>query len=234
MTPAVSLAAPTPGTPTILVYPMGTLSVRENVVPLDVTITRYGNATPSDGSVFAISDVQINHQASVRQTFQEYFAPGQFNALNDADKLSLPSFELYDAGVTIGSNAIASGDDSPRTVVYEEFYIDSPMSYSRRTGTYSMDADIHAALIQRGAGFASPVAESGFAKFSAGTALGSITTAEEGFVIASTTDLSVRSDLASAGGVTYFQARAALDAHLTAAPADAGTLQIVTVYEAAA
>ncbi len=70
MTPAVSLAAPKPTTAGILVYPMGTLSVRENVVPLDVTITRYGNATPSDGNVFAISDVQINGQEATRKTFQ--------------------------------------------------------------------------------------------------------------------------------------------------------------------
>ena len=73
---------------------MGTLSVRENVVPLDFTITRYGNATPSDGNLFAISDVQINNQEATRQSFQDYFAAGQFLTLSDADKLSLP--ELRD------------------------------------------------------------------------------------------------------------------------------------------
>jgi uncharacterized protein DUF6603 len=234
MTPAVSLAAPAPANPNILVYPMGTLSVRENVVPLDFTITMYGNATPSDGNLFAISDVHINSQEAAQQTFKEYFAPGQFNALNDADKLSAPSFELHDAGVTIGSSAVQSGQDSPRTMVYEEFYIDSPMSYSRSTGPYLMGADIYSALARQGAGFSSPVAQSGLGKYSAGLALGAISTAEQGYVIASTNDLSVRSDLASANGVTYFQARAALDTHLVASPADAGTLQIVTLYEAAA
>ena len=234
MTPAVSLAAPVPNNPNILVYPMGTLSVRENVVPLDVSITKYGNATPSDGNLFAISDVQINGNEAVRQSLQEYFAPGQFNSLNDSDKLSLPSFELYDAGETIGSSAVQSGQDSPRTMVYEEFYIDSPMSYSRSTGPYLMSADIYSALARQGAGFSSPVSQSGLGKYSAGLGLGAISTAEQGYVIASTNDLSVRSDLTSANGVTYFQARAALETHLAASPADAGTLQIVTLYEAAA
>jgi hypothetical protein len=233
MTPAVSLTTPT-GSAQILVYPMGTLSVRENVTPLDVAITRYGNATPSDGNEFAISDVQINNQEAQRQTLQEYFAPGQFNALSDADKLSAPSFELYDAGVTIGSSAIDAGEDSARTVVYEEYYIDSPMSYSRNTGPYLMDAAISAALGRQGAGFLSPVTHTGMAKYSAGPALGAIATADAGFVIANTSDLSVRSDLAPAAGVTYFQARAALAAHLASSPADSGNLQIMSLYEVAA
>jgi hypothetical protein len=213
---------------------MGTLSVRENVVPLDVTITRYGNATPSDGNIFAISNVQTNNQETTRQTFQEYFAPGQFNALSDADKLSLPSFELYDAGVTVGSNAIDSGKDSPRTTVYEERYIDSPMSYSRSTGSYLMAADISAALSRQGAGFVSPLKNTGLGKYSAGPATAAITTSEESYVVANTNDLSVRSDVSSASGVTYFQARSALNTYLAGNPADAGNLQIVTLYEAAA
>lgn len=234
MTPAVTLTAPVPGNPTLLVYPMGTLSVRENVVPLDTTVTLYGNATPSDGNIFAISDVQVNGAEATRQTFQEYFAPGQFNSLSDGDKLSLPSFELYDAGVTISSSDIFSGQDSPRTVVYQEFYIDSPTSFSRTTGSYLMPANIHAALIQQGAGYLSPVKNTGLVKYNSGPDTAAVTTGEEGYVVASTTDLSVRSDISPASGTTYFQARTALNNHLAANPAEAGNLQIVTTYEVAA
>jgi hypothetical protein len=234
MTPAASLIAPKPSDPTLIVYPMGTLSVRENVVPLDTPITRYGNATPSDGNLFAISDVEINGQETTRQSFPEYFAPGQFNALSDADKLSSPSFIQCDAGVTIGSSAIDSGKDTARTVVYDEKYIDSPMSYSRPTGSYLMPVDITAALSRQGAGYVSPVMTSGLVKYSAGPATAAITTSEPSYVVANTNDLSVRSDISSASGVNYFQARAALASHLAANPADTGDLQIVTLYEAAA
>ena len=237
MTPAVSLTATTPSEPTLLVYPMGTLSVRENVVPLDFQITRYGNATPSDGDIFAISDVTINGLQTTRQTFKEFFAPGQFSDLSDADKLSLPSFEPYDAGVTIGSNAIDSGQDSPRSVVYEESYIDSPMSYSRATGPYLMAANLNDALMRQGAGFVAPVANTGLGKFAAvptAAQTAAIHTAEQAFVVANTNDLTVRADISSASGATYFQARAALGAHLSANPADADNLQVVTLYEVAA
>ena len=111
--PAVSLCVRrSPMTRRFCVYPMGTLSVRENVVPLDVPITSYGNATPSDGNLFAISDVQINGQEESRSAVPGVLRPGQFNALSDADKLSLPSFENYDAGVTIGSASILTGKNS--------------------------------------------------------------------------------------------------------------------------
>ena len=109
MTPAVSLTTPNPAEAIVLVYPMGTLSVRENVAPLNFQITRYGNATPSDGNLFSISDVKINDQPTTQQNTTEYFAPGQFNALSDADKLSDPAFELEDAGVQLGSSAIVAG-----------------------------------------------------------------------------------------------------------------------------
>src|SRR5207249_9060231 len=129
-TQAVSLSAPRPEGQTVRVHPMGTLSVREPVVPLDLPITRYGNTTPSDGTYFSVSRVQISGQDASIERFQDYFAAGQFLTLSDADKLSRPSFERYDAGVTIASAVTRSGADAPRTVVYEERYIDDPTGFS--------------------------------------------------------------------------------------------------------
>ena len=56
-TPAVSLAPRPPGDKTLIVHPMGTLQVREKVVPLGQSITKYGNAKPADGTLFTISSV---------------------------------------------------------------------------------------------------------------------------------------------------------------------------------
>ena len=49
-----------PDDKTLRVHPMGTLTVRETVVPLDLPITRYANGEPADGHLFAISAVQVN------------------------------------------------------------------------------------------------------------------------------------------------------------------------------
>lgn len=230
---AVSLAAPKPDDKTLRVHPMGTLSVRETVVPLDLQITRYGNAAPSDGNLFVISDVKINTQEETKQNFQDYFATGQFLTLSDADKLSRPSFEKYDAGVQVGSSAVVPGADSPRTVKYVERIIDVPTGFSRFTRFYSMPATIHAALTQQGAGFLSAVKNTGLVKYQNGPSAAAIKSSDPSYVVAGVDDLSVRSDIASGGGATYFHAQAALASYLALHPEDEQNLQIVPLHEAA-
>ena len=231
---AVTLSAPKPDDTTLRVHPIGVLSVREKVVPLDLEITRYGNATPSDGNLFAISDVQINNDEETRQPIQDYFAAGQFLSLSDADKISAPSFEKYDAGVTIGSSNIVAGIDSPRTVVYEERYIDEPTGFSRFARLYAMPANIHLAMSRQGAGFASPLKNSGLFKYGAEVSGRAVKTADPSYVITSVEDLSVRSDIVASGGDTYFQARATLDSYLAIHPEETSNLQIQSLHEVAA
>ena len=195
-------------------------------MPLDLQITRYGNATPSDGNLFSISDVQINSDEETRQPIQDYFAAGQFLDLSDADKLSAPSFEKYDAGVTIGSVAIiVAGSDSPRTVVYRR-------ALHRRTrrllafhALLCNAGHIHLAMTAQGAGFASPVKNSGLVKYGAEVRGVAVKTADPSYVVTNVEDLSMRSDIATSGG-TYFQARAALDSYLAIHPEEAANLQI--------
>jgi hypothetical protein len=233
-TQAVTLSTPKPDDTTLRVHPIGTLSVRENIVPLDLPITRYGNATPSDGNYFAISDVQINGDEESKQSFQDYFAAGQFLSLSDADKVSRPSFEKYDAGVTIGSSDIISGADSPRNVYYEERYIDEPAGFSIFSRRYAMAADVHLALTRQGAGFASPLKNTGLFKYGTGASAPAVKIQEPSFVVTSMEDLSVRSDIVSAGGSTYFQAAAALNSYLTLHPEESGNLQVLPAHEVTA
>lgn len=233
-TQAVTLSNPKPDDKTLRVHPMGTLTVRENVVPLDLPITRYGNATPSDGNYFAISDVQVDGQAETKRSITDYFAAGQFLTLSDADKVSRPSFERYDAGVTIGSSSVTAGADSPRTVVYEERYIDEPSGFSRFSRRYLMTADVHLALTRQGAGFASPLKNTGLFKYGNGASGPAIKTQDPSYVVAQVDDLSVRSDIVSSEGRTYFQARAALDSHLALHPDETDDLQVLPVHEVAA
>jgi Family of unknown function (DUF6603) len=233
-TQAVTLSTPKPDDKTLRVHPMGTLSVRENVVPLDLPITRYGNATPSDGNYFAISDVQIDGHEETKQNFQDYFAAGQFLTLSDADKVSRPSFERYDAGIKVGSTEIASGADSPRTVFYEERYIDEPAGFSRFARRYAMAADVHLALSAQGAGFESPLKNTGLFKYGTGAAGAKITTQDAAYVVAHVEDLSVRGDIVSSSGGTYYHARAALDTYLALHPEESSNLQILPVHEVTA
>lgn len=229
--PTVTLTTPAPGNETLLVHPMGTLTVKETIVPLDLPITRYGNATPSDGTEFSISEVQVNLQDDTIKTVTDFFAPGQFLNLSDADKLAKPSFEPYDAGVQIGSSAVLSGQDSLRTVSYDEIYIDAAASLSRFSRIYQMPADIHLALSNQGAGFTSAAKNTGLVKFSAGVTGPGISVQSPQYVVTSVTDLSVRSDIVSGSGSTFYQAQAALTNYLSANPAESANLQIMPLHE---
>ncbi len=234
---AVTLSAPKPDDQTLRVHPLGVLSVRENVVPLDLQITRYANATPSDGNYFSISEVDINsakEPADAVRPIQDYFAAAQFLTLSDADKVSAPSFEKYDAGVSIGSSDIVAGSDSPRTVVYEERYIDDYSAFSRFARFYAMPATVHAAMTRLGAGFASPLKNSGMFKYEPGTAGSVVKAVDPSYVVTHVEDLSVQSDIVAATGSTYFQARAALDSYLALHPEESDNLQIQALYEVAA
>jgi hypothetical protein len=230
-TVGVSFATKNPNDQTLCVHPMGTLQIKEKVVPLDLPITMYGNATPSDGTEFSIQSVQINSQTEAITPIQDYFAPGQFLTLQDADKLSTPSFELYDAGVDIGSSAVLNGQDSPRTVAYNEYYIYDLSDFSQFSRIYQMPANIHLALSAQGAGFTSPAKNTGLGKYSAGQTSSPIRVNQPQYVVTSVDDLSVRSDIAPGAGTSYFQAKAALSTYLATNPSEMQNLQIIPLHE---
>jgi hypothetical protein len=88
----------------VLLHPLGTLTVRQTVVPLGLTrdIDRVGTGTPSADRRFAITQAAIGTSAETPASVQELFAPAQYFDMSDDDKLAAPSFETMDAGVTFG------------------------------------------------------------------------------------------------------------------------------------
>jgi len=233
--PSVTLTTPTPGETALLVHPMGTLTVKETVVPLDLPITRYGSAAPSDGTEFSIAGIQINSQNETTQPVTDLFAPGQFLTLSDADKLSQPSFEPYDAGVQIGSGTILTGQTVTRTVTYDEKQVPDPNDVSVNTRLYQMPANIHMALVNQAAGFASPAKNTGLAKYAV-SSIGSLISVQKAatYVVASVIDLSVRGDILAPDGTTFYQAQAALNSYLAIHPEDSQNLQVIALHEVAA
>lgn len=234
-TQAVTVSAPPSSPQTVLVHPMGTLTVREKIVPLDLPITHYKGGIPSDGNVFSISDAQINGAPATKDYFPDYFAAGQFIDLSDADKLSRPSFESYHAGAKIGSKNLCSGPDSARDVSYDEYFVEDPNSCSRHSQLpYLMPADVHIALSRQGAAFTAGARYAGLNKYQNGPATPAVTAGDPSYVVASADDLSIRQDISPSTGATYFQARAALNKYLVAHPADRGSLEVLPLHEAAA
>lgn len=93
----------------VLLHPMGTLSVRQGVVPLNLgrDIDRVGGAVPSGDRRFAVTGASIGPVEQDLDPVRDLFAPGQFFDLTDDESLAAPSFEEMEAGVSFGVDGYA-------------------------------------------------------------------------------------------------------------------------------
>ena len=163
---------------------------------------------------------------------QEDFAIAQFTNMSDADKLSAPSYEPFDAGVSIGAVPIRNGHASPRVASYQERYIDDYTLVSRSTGIYNMPAAVHDALAGSGAASAGPARITGLTAY-ATSAPSPLTVSGMRYLVASTADLTQRSDILTSAS-THYQARAAMRAYLAANPDQQDQIQLIPAYQVAA
>jgi hypothetical protein len=217
----------------IVVHPLGSLSVRETIVPLDIPITKFNGVMPADGGEFRIAAVTLNGDPASATAHQEYFAIAQFTDMSDADKLSAPSYELFDAGVTVGASPVSAGDDAARSVEYQERYIDDFNALSRFGQIYTMPVSVHAVLALSGQAARVPSATTGLRRYATPGMTSPIKVANMSYAVAGTSDLAQRTDIL-AGATTRYEAVSALKAYVGANPTARGTVQVVTAYELAA
>lgn len=234
---AVSFAqAPTSGQ-TILVHPAGRLAAREKVVPLNFPFSLFGSAAPGDYGQFDVNPAHpptLGGTAAPFEIQQDYFAPGQFQqGLSDQDKLSKPSYQLFDSVVVFGPTAVTPGNDSVLDVHYETYYVENPsIPASPSPLTYRPVLDTQLALAGQGAPALSPARLTGRTKYAVPGSKSSITTSDLGYVIASTDSLQVNTGLSAPGGASQAVTEATLQAHLRDHPEDAGSFQVIPIHEA--
>jgi hypothetical protein len=229
--PAATLRGLPPSDTDIIVHPMGSLTVREKVVPLEVPVTKFGNAAPADGSRFAIAGVTLGGSPAATTPIKDKFAPGQFQQLKDDQKITAPAFELFDCGVQIGDPAVRGGHDAPRTVTTQWRYVPDPAKASVFAQSVALSAGLLSACTTIGASALSAVKNTGVARYSGPGSASILTVDPVQYVVTSTADLSVRSDISAAAGTTHYAASAALADHLAASPQDAGSLQVIPLHE---
>jgi hypothetical protein len=233
----VSFSPGPAGNQVILVHPMGQLTVHQKVVPLDFTITQFGSAAPGDYDQFSVITPTLNGGPADFSPTQDYFAPGQFETLSDGDKLSKPSYQLFDAILNIGSNAIAA-DATPSVldVHYATYYVENPaVPATSADRSYRPSVTTQLALAGQGAAASSPARASGAGKYVAPGSASPISTADVSYVVASTTTLQIDTSVSSSPSwSSQAAAEMALSAYLAANPQSAGTLQVIPAYEAAA
>jgi hypothetical protein len=226
-----SVAAPRGSAPGVLIEPMGSLTLRQTVVPLNRTIERFGELALDAPTAYTVQSVAVGGvPLSAWSGARDDFAPAQFHQLSDAEKLSRPSFEPMDAGVTLGRAAIEHGTVMGTEVVYETIVIDDPWDGQRAAPPYRPSLTHQLASLEWGAAARSGLRTSGLDKFAPRPGRPPLVDlGDDRFVVVSAEDLSARLDISrpSAKG-------AALDAlrrHETAHPEDRGLFQVIALHE---
>jgi hypothetical protein len=236
--PAAARAAITPvGSPAdageaLLLDPAATLRISQRVVPLDQPITRFAGTPLGNTTTLTLdSPTAFGNATTPSGTTSEEFAPGQFLDLTDAEKLSLPSFGAFDAGVELAGDAIDLGRSSrTRAVITPISYVTTtldsranPVPKSAYTPSLStvLALDDGAGNRPSGLGRYKPAANSP----------ARVTLAADQWTIASTSDLAIRTDIPCDG--SKLNAHLALSQYLAANPDENDSVQVVLTQEAA-
>lgn len=90
----------------VLVRPYGSLEVDQKVVPLDLTMEKFGNYKPDDISRVGIGEVSIGsdvQDSSDVTNLKNSFAPAAYKEMADKDKLQAASYEGQNSGIRVTS-----------------------------------------------------------------------------------------------------------------------------------
>ena len=223
----------------VVLHPLGTLTVKQGVVPLDMDISRFGSAAPAGARRFTISSVSLGGQPRTPQPVKDFFAPAQFYEMSDDAKLSRPSFEPMTAGVGLGSDEIVFSADpndwlEVAAIEFDTIIVDKEKSESRLSAApdrYRLSAPILNRQARFGAAGRSELRRSGRTKYRA--AVGKYRVEKVGWQIVATEDLAVQPmpGLEANKPATYSEAAQALEAFRRRDPAKAAGLKILRSSE---
>jgi hypothetical protein len=240
--PLVELRADATVTADVLLHPLGTLTIKQGVVPLNVDISRFGPTSPAGARRFNISSINLGGSDERFDPVRDFFAPAQFFELSDNEKLSRPSFESMDAGITFGSDEITLTSQPAdwlevKTIEFETWIIDDDTKVAHRSPAelppqpqapklfYQLRGELLLKQAQFGAAGSSDIRRSGKAKYRV-TTVGKYQVTKEGWSVVATDDLSPVGQPS-----TYSEAEQVLRAMKQDAPEQAARLQILRLSE---
>jgi hypothetical protein len=214
------------GADALVLHPVGSLEVRQRAVPLDLTIAKMGANAARDANRFTLSVASALFVK--RSDVSEQFALAQFLALDDAAKLSRPSYERQNAGIELASSGNAPGSSrmTRRVVRYEEITIDNQFRrYQRRFRPLTEVLFAHflggASITKSELSFARQQQMDPFAE--------KVEVMDAAYVVASAVDNTM-----AAGTTSFASETAALDHLQTLAgqdPTAAGALHVIPAFE---
>lgn len=228
----VSLRKIAPGT-TLVLDPLGNLVVKQQIVPLNTSrdLDTFGGAPVAGAKRFKL-EAKIEGVTQNVNSVQDAFAPGQFFAMTDDEKLVGPSFEDMDAGAIFGSDAIVIDDGASlfAPLEYETIIIDEQgKATNEEEDRYVLVAHRLFEQVRFSAVGTAPVRNIGAARFRNLDLPATVTMRTAQFVIASVADGIVPP---TAKPATFAEARATLS-RLNRGMAGEALWQVIPVHETA-
>jgi Family of unknown function (DUF6603) len=103
-----------------MLHPHGSLTARQRVVPLAISIDRF-NGIPVERQRWDVGDAVLGEGRPLPAAAEarEEFAPGQFLSLDDDAALGRPAFERFRAGLEFVAGGVAASDARGTDLDYE-------------------------------------------------------------------------------------------------------------------
>ena len=200
----VTLRGQVGGPTDVLLHPLGTLTVKQSVVPLNLDISRFGQAAPAGETHFTISHVSLGDEEQTTDVVKDFFAPAEFFEMSDDEKLSRPSFESMPAGVTFGSDQFVFSTDERdclevNAIEFETWILDKDANEMRHSdpedaanpkALYRLTATLLSQQSRFGAASRSQMRRTGSARYR--STLDKYQVVKEGWTIVAKADLTVQ------------------------------------------
>jgi hypothetical protein len=226
---------PPPPPPVVLAHPTGRLEVRQKVAPLGIKLDQFGNAPVAGHNEFRLfAPTNGGTPGLVVQPLDELFARAQFEEMSNKKKLSIPSFEKMQGGVSIGTDeSKAYGASVPHPLAYECILVGEDQT-STPQGRAGMSWNRGKRLVRGAAARRSPLRGAGRHRFERLGVPAKVGVGEESYVVARRSDLTAvvtaprgRTDR----GMTRMEADQALDRYVAQHPNETGQLEVVPAFE---
>ena len=112
---------------TLLIHPNEILIVRQNTVPLQQTIDRFGGWCPADATKFNLRIRNKNNVEIPATKVKNHFASAQFIQLTEEQQLTAPPYELFDSGLSFdGLDDVVFDGFTAQPFSYEKEFVDEP------------------------------------------------------------------------------------------------------------
>lgn len=107
------------------VDPGGALKISQRLLPLQVTLQKFGTSAISDNKRYDILSITADNVNMDYQVVKDYFARNEFFYMTDDEKLSRDSYELFDCGVVAGSGRLTAEYALHKKCDFEEITLDA-------------------------------------------------------------------------------------------------------------